>query len=149
MRRTIASLRLREKRGAYLLSVRLVGGEPMVVGTDLNLGSVMSAWSAVLREVRARETGVPVASLDWRISGITLSRFVIEPLVVAPWRWRIEMESGPYRFTCNVDAELEHVTDAFMAAMRFFGMKYGLMSVYADETRSVAREAEGLEGVTT
>jgi len=147
MGRRIASLRLREKRGAYLLTVRLVGQEPMAVGMDLNLGHIMSAWSTVLRTVQARETGVPAEEATALTGSIVLTRWAIEPLVVAPFRWRLEMESGPYRFACHVDDELEHVTDAFSAAMKFFGLKYGLVSVYPEMTRSVAREREGLEEV--
>ena len=137
------SIRLREltvweKRGAYVLRVSLEGREvdEIIVATDANLGHIMSAWSAVLKQIQSRQTGLPPSPTDEMTGKITLDRFAMVPLTVYPWRWRIEMESGPYRFEANVDQELQSVTDAFSAAMKFFGMKYGLVTVFPDVTRN-------------
>jgi hypothetical protein len=144
----LRELALRERRGAYVLRVSPVGMDNIFVATDNNLGHVMSAWSAVLKEIQAQATGVPRSPTNEMTGTITLDHFAMVPLTIHPWRWRIEMTSGPYRYECNVDSELQSVTDAFSTAMKFFGMKYGICTVFPDETWSTeqARASGLLEG---
>jgi hypothetical protein len=148
MNRPLRDLELWEKRGAYVLRVSPVGLDDIFVAMDSNLGHVMSAWSAVLKEIQARATGLPPSPTDEMTGSIALDHFAIEPLTVYPWRWRIEMTSGPYRYECNVDSELQSVTDAFSTAMKFFGMKYGIVTVFPDATWSTEQAWAGglLEG---
>jgi hypothetical protein len=148
MRTILRDLVLRQKRGAYVLRVYPVGMEEIYVAMDGNLGHVMSAWSSVLKEIQAQDTGLPPSPTDQMTSTMVLDHFAIEPLIIHPWRWRIEMTSGPYRYECHVDSELQSVTDAFSTAMKFFAMKYGIVTVFPDVTRSTeqAREMGLLEG---
>jgi hypothetical protein len=52
------------------------------------------------------------------------------------------MERGPYRFTCNLDRDLEHILAGFGAAMRFFALKRGLVVVEDEVTRNRERARE-------
>ena len=106
-------------------------------GYDLNLGSIMTAISWLAKAVS--DDPRPTRELS---SETTLDEFRIEPLTVEPFAFRLVMASGPHRFVCNLDRDLEHILLGFGAAMKFFALKRGLVIVDPEVTRNAefARE---------
>lgn len=60
---------------------------------------------------------------------IPIDRIDIQPLLVGPYTWQLTIESGPYSFTGNFDSTLRSFMDVCSAAMKFFGVKYGLVTL--------------------
>ena len=114
-----------------------VDGRMVWADCDRNLGSVMGAVSAMAK-VLCRQTGTTEALT----SATVLTAFRVEPLTVAPYAFRLIMESGPLRFTCNLDRDLEHILAGFSAAMRFFALKRGVVVVDEEVTRNTERARE-------
>lgn len=140
----VKSMTVQARRGAYLWTVEPVGQAPIRVACDGNLGHILSAWSAVLKELEGRQTGAR-RETDQRTGRITINRFAMDPLTVWPWKWSIELDSGAYTFQANVDDQEHSVTSAFAAAARYFGQAYGYCTVLGDETyQTVAADQLGL-----
>jgi len=146
----LRDLRLRRGRLQYYLTIEAVEWGKLNVETDNNLGHIMSAISVASKEFEARATGQVRKETDILTGTITLSRWTIVPLTILPWRWEMTMESGKYTFTCRLDSAWESVLNGFAAAMRFFGMKDGVLTVWPEVTRNteVARELGLLKETT-
>ena len=128
-------LRDMRKRGTKLYW-RTTDGRECQAPCDNNLGHVMSAVSALAHGLMGGMGAVQMTSET------VLDRWVIDRLTVAPYAFRLVMESGPYRFTCNLDRDLEHILAGFGAAMRFFAMKRGVVVLEEDVTRNTERARE-------
>lgn len=115
--------------------------------TDLNLGHIMTAFSACLKCVLASERhqypkvteryGGPIELTSWGISGLS----------VAPFRWQMTMTTERFSYTVNMDRDLEHVMLAFSGALKFFAFKYGLSTLGAEVVRQ--RDRAGEAGLLT
>ena len=105
--------------------------------TDGNLGHVMSAVSALAKQVMGQAGTTMLLTSD-----VDLTRMEIERLVVEPMAFSLVMEAGPYTFTCHLDRDLEHILAGFGAAMRFFALKRGLVVVEDEVTRNAERARE-------
>jgi len=138
----LRDLRLRHGRRHYVLTIEAVEWGRIEITTDNNLGHIMSAISVASKEFEARATGQPRQSTDVLTGTIALSKWTIVPLTVWPWCWEMTMESGNYRFTCRLDSAWESVLNGCAAAMRFFGMKYGLVTVWPEVTRNTEQARE-------
>ena len=104
---------------------------------DKNLGQIMAAVSSMAKAL----AGLP-SETRALVSDTVLDEFRIEPLTVEPFAFRLVMASGPHRFTCHLDRDLEHILLGFSAAMKFFALKCGLVIVDPEVTRNAefARE---------
>lgn len=104
---------------------------------DGNLGHLMAGVSSMAKQLAGRP-----AATEATTSETELDEMRVEGLTVAPYRFRLILTSGPYQFTCNVDRDLEHILAGFMAAMRFFALKRGLVVVDEEVTRNRDRAGE-------
>jgi hypothetical protein len=141
----LSELTCRKGRGHYTVTLRPRGGERVSMQTDGNLGQVMSGMSVLFNAVRVMQHGGRMATPVVTRGPMELDEFRIEPLTVWPYRWRVEMTSGPYTFTANLEPTLEMVLAGFTAAVKFFGMKTGRLVVYPEVTRTM-EDAQRLEG---
>ena len=123
------------KRGSHLYWRTTDGWEGQAACDD-NLGSVMTAVSALARGL------VGQAGAGRTTSDTALTEFRIEPLTVAPYAFRLIMESGPHRFTCHLDRDLEHILAGFGAAMRFFALKTHRIVIEEEVSRNTERARE-------
>lgn len=123
--------------GACRLTWETACGEELLAYADHNLGTIMTAISAMAKQVSGvgGETRVLTSATD-------LDVFTIEPLTVAPYAYRVVMASGPYQCTMNLEDTVESILAGFGAAMKFFAVKRGLVVVEPDATRHVDRVAE-------
>jgi hypothetical protein len=127
----LKTLHLRKGRDHYTLTMVLRGGSKVEVRCDGNLGSIMSGVSAAVKVL----SGVR-SETAYQGSATNLDVYRIAPLTVLPYRWQLIMEAGPYRYTCNLDDDLEHVLFGFAGAMKFFALKRGLVVVEEEVTRN-------------
>ena len=123
----LKDLWLRKTDGHYTLTLQAYGREPVSMQTDGDLGQIMSGISVLVTAIGVQHgMRVEKAPICTR-SGYVLDRFEITPLRVAPYRWELVMEKGPFCFTRKMDDNLELVVTAWMEAMAFFGQKEGLI----------------------
>ena len=126
------------RQGATLVQRWITTDEREVaVATGWNLGEVMTGISSMAKSL----CGV-VAATEAQYSQTDLDELSVERLTINPYAFRLVMVSGPYQFTCNLDRDLEHILAGFMAAMRFFALKRGLVVVEDEVTRNRDRAGE-------
>lgn len=71
-----------------------------------------------------------ISSTDRPMRGpIPISSIIITPLLVGPYTFQLHIESGPYTFTGNFDNTMRSYMEVCSAAMKFFGVKYGLITL--------------------
>lgn len=109
------------------------------------LGSVMTAMAMALREV-AGQSSAQTRMLE---GPIVLKRCEVETLSEVAWplKWRVILESGPYHFEATVDQEPEHLILLLEGAMKFFALKYRLVTVEPDVVTN--REVAAQQGMLT
>lgn len=62
--------------------------------------------------------------------------------------YQLELRSGPYVFYGNFDKSFRSFTDVVQAAMKFFGVKYGLVTLDAEGIvrATKERDEQGFKG---
>jgi hypothetical protein len=143
----LSELSLSHRVGTYHLKLRS-GPFSAECVTDHNLGLIMSAFSAALKELDAQARGVTEQRKTEMITGrITLDCWTIDDAVLAPYWWSMTMTSGRFVYTVRMDREVEHVLLAFQGALKFFSFKYGLTTLDAEVVRN--RDRAGEDGMLT
>lgn len=136
------ALSLDRRHGLYRLRMRC-GDAKAETQTDANLGHIMSAFSAAVKELHAQLTGTTaLRTTEMRAGTITIDHYRIDPLILAPFRWELIMRSGRYEYRARVDRDLEHVLLAFQGAMKFFAFKYGITTLDDEVVRNRDRAGE-------
>jgi hypothetical protein len=142
----LSDLSLSHRFGTYHLRLRSGHFNAECV-TDHNVGLIMSAFSAALKELDAQARGVTEQRKTEMITGsITLDSWTIDD-AVAPFWWIMTMTSGRFVYTVRMDREVEHVLLAFQCALKFFSFKYGLTTLETEVVRN--RDRAGEDGFLT
>jgi hypothetical protein len=147
----LTNLTLWKVKGHYRL--RLQAGPHIAESlTDNNLGTITSLLSHNLKQLTASICRLPKPVLeakDITPSNIDLDTYEISELTILPYRWRLYMHwTDPktrkgYPFTANMDSDLESMVSSYSAAMRFYGIKSGLLVMDEEfDIRNVDRAAE-------
>jgi len=97
--------------------------------SDLNLGTIMTRFSVLLKTIQSMESGAPPLTTLEIAGPITLDSWTIEDRTIAPYRWHMEMRNDRFAYIVNMDADLEHVILAFSGALKFFCFKHGLTTL--------------------
>ena len=109
------------------------------------VGGVAGACSAALRRLlgqRVEDRGVHDGA--WPLEVLELETL---PEVAWPVRYRLVMESGPYRYEATSDADVEHVVLMLEGALKFFAFKMKLVTIEEEVCRN--REVAAAEGLLT
>lgn len=113
--------------------------------TDDNLGQLMSTVSHCFKAVQcAREGRSETVTTAMRRGTIWCQRMTMTALQTG---WVLRLESGPYCYEAVMDRTLESVLTGFGGALKFFGLKYKVVTVEREVTRN--REEAGRMGVWT
>lgn len=144
----LQAFRIERRLGAYTVTLRARGQEPVGFRSDGNLGQVMSGFSVVVDAIRVLHAGGSMRDHETLRGSIELTDLRVEPLTVWPYRWRLVLETAEYRFACNLDTSLESLLAGLSAALKFFGQKYGMVDVFEEVTYNHDRAGEAglLEG---
>jgi hypothetical protein len=137
-------LSLRQQANHYHLTMR-AGDAKIETETDLNLGHITSAFSHAVKALLAQLNygGVYNQQTEFRTGSIVLQQWRIDNLYSHPEaRWQMVMESGPYKYTVNMDRDLEHIIMAFSAAVKFFAQKHKQIVLTDEEAVNIDRAAE-------
>jgi len=122
----VTRLEVRHVRGEYVTVIELSDGFACEMRTDNRVGTIMSAFSAMLKGMAEyqgktlKESGTALLTGD-----IVLKRYAIQPLTVYPYAYRLVMDDGRFSYTANLDRVVEHVILGYAGAMKFFATKYG------------------------
>ena len=104
--------------------------------SEADMGSVMAAQRELVRLICADqgqdigETTGPKSDVIW-LNDLTSERSVTKPGFV------VEATSGRFKVTAYMDPSLESFLALWGGVMRFFGQKYGLVSIEPDATYNV------------
>ncbi len=115
--------------------------------TDLNLDHIMGAFSACLHRLYALETGGALVATGSHAGSIVLTSWTISELMIAPYRWQMEMVSAKGSRTYLLDGNLSLIIEAFGDAIHFFAHKH-LGATY-DPGISRQRDRAGELGLLT
>jgi hypothetical protein len=120
--------------------------------TDGNLGVIASLFSHNLKVLAARITHQPEPVLDTTDitpNNIDLVTYDVEPLVIAPYSWKLFMgwkcpkTQRTFTYTAHMERDVEMVISAYSGALKFFAMKSGLILMDEDfDVRNKDRAAE-------
>ncbi len=135
---TLRTLTLtRTRSGLYLLHLITLQGPEVQIITDKNLGHIMGAISAGLKELWAQAYPVTQAA-DRRTEILTspnsLDNWTISTLTMYPLRWQMKMRAQHFHYTANMDHTLDSFIATMSGAMKFFGMKFGYITIDDDGT---------------
>ncbi len=140
-------LSLSHRFGTFYLRIRHRQCK-LVLETDHNLGIIMSAFSAAMKEIHASVSGSPdLRKTEMRSGQIDLDSWTIDDCYIAPYWWVMTMTKGELVYTVRMDRNLEHVILAFQEAMKFFAFKAGVTTFDHDVIRQ--RDAAGELGLLT
>lgn len=93
------------------------------------VGSLMTAAAMGLRQLAGSDRATTPLEGSFH-----LTRCEVEELSEVAWplKWRVILESGPYHYEATVDQEPEHLILLLEGAMKFFALKYRLVTVEPD-----------------
>lgn len=111
--------------------------------TDNNLGHITSAISAMVKELYAQQSKQANERTTQMLTGkIWLDAYGITRIPIEPVTWKLSFAYGPHSITVNVDRDLENIVAAYGAAMKFFALKTGLITLESEVARNIDRAAE-------
>jgi hypothetical protein len=121
----LTDFQLKKASGLYWHMMRSEG-KRVDWRTDANLGCIATGFSENLKElIHMIDPTFAITPTQLLASDITLTNYELVPLKVWPWRWALTMEQNQFKFTVNLDSNLECVLAGYSAALKFFAVKNG------------------------
>jgi hypothetical protein len=131
----LTDFQLKKASGLYWHMMRSEG-KRVDFRTDANLGTIASAFSGALKElIHMIDPLFVITPTQLTQSEINLTNYELVPLKVWPWRWALTMEQNQFKFTVNLDSNLESVLAGYSAALKFFAVKNGNAVLFPEVIR--------------
>jgi hypothetical protein len=131
----LTDFQLKKAAGVYWHMMRSEG-KRVDFRTDANLGTIASAFSGALKElIHMIDPLFVITPTQLLTSEINLTNYEVTPLKVWPWRWCLTMEQGEFRYSVNLDSNLESVLAGYSAALKFFAVKNGNAVLFPEVIR--------------